>query len=1203
MRYGLQKGRDRAVPYSRRVKRGDPVDVSSGEVLMHQVDVELAGVLPLVLERTHVSSYRNGRLFGSSWASTLDQRLEVGSDGVHYAAADGAILTYPPATTTVYPFEGSRWPLEHTADGYAVVDPPRGRTLHFRATEESTILPLTAVSDRNGNRIDFLYERGVLSEVRHSGGYRIGVDTGEGGRVAALRLLDTDDGDADGHVLMRYRYDEFGHLTEVINASGRPLRFEYDADGRLTGWIDRNGYWYRYTYDESGRCVRGAGKDGFLNATFTYDVRGDGDVGSDRATVVTDSCGAPTTYHFNALGQVVAEVGPQGTTTRSERDHQDRLLARVDPLGHTTSYTYDEQGNVAAIDRPDGTRISAVYNEFGLPVEIVDPDGAVWRRAYDERGNLVAVTDPLGATNRYGYDERGRLTAITDPLGRTTRVWTNAAGLPVSVADPLGNVTRYERDSFGRVSAIIDPLGNIARFGWTIDGRLSWRTWPGGTVEHWTYDAEGNLLEHLDRAGNVTRYEYVFDQRSAQTGPDGARLEFAYDTELRLTAVTDPQGSVWKYEYGLAGVLARETDFNGREVRYAYDAGGRLVERVSASGQVTRYSHDPLGNVVEQRCGDDVSSFGYDRAGRMVRAVNADADVRFQRDGLGRVTAEVCNGEELSSEYDASGLRVRRHTPSGVESVWRYDPAGRPVSLQMADHALSFAYDASGREIRRLIGDVAVLDQRWDGDNRLRSQTLWGNLGRRGTPAPAYRAEPESAGQIRPLEHRSYEYGATGRIVGIEDQAFGARRFTLDASGRVTKITASEWAELYSYDSAQNLTASTQGPRGGSGADSLVEREYAGTLIRRAGTMRYEHDADGRMTLRQQRRMSAGPKTWRYGWDADDRLVRVVTPDGQEWRYRYDAIGRRIAKQRLSRDGNSVEEQITFAWDGVVLAEQAHMRGEPSGAAVVHATTWEYAPGECRPIGQVTHTSLRDAPQESIDQRFYAIVSDLVGSPAELIDADGRIARRPRFTLWGASASGDETFPCPLRFPGQYYDAETGFHYNLHRYYDPNNGRYLSADPLGLVPAPNPYGYTTNPTAQIDPLGLVPYEPELHMALGLGENNLLENFAKSIDAHTWEDLPYKWYISNKFENVFLNILKHPKTKLSFNLTGVDDPLMSVSRVELDGGKAGPLSSLTDWELYQISKHPETWPKITWYRHRMTREGEVYDKRVVENPYA
>jgi RHS repeat-associated protein len=107
-----------------------------------------------------------------------------------------------------------------------------------------------------------------------------------------------------------------------------------------------------------------------------------------------------------------------------------------------------------------------------------------------------------------------------------------------------------------------------------------------------------------------------------------------------------------------------------------------------------------------------------------------------------------------------------------------------------------------------------------------------------------------------------------------------------------------------------------------------------------------------------------------------------------------------------------------------------------------------------------------------IDERFSAIITDLTGAPAELVAPDGTLAGYQQRTLWGTTLwhpSGEDT---PLRFPGQYADPETGLHYNNQRYYDPASGAYLSPDPLGLSPAPNPHAYVDNPQVLIDPLGL-----------------------------------------------------------------------------------------------------------------------------------
>lgn len=79
--------------------------------------------------------------------------------------------------------------------------------------------------------------------------------------------------------------------------------------------------------------------------------------------------------------------------------------------------------------------------------------------------------------------------------------------------------------------------------------------------------------------------------------------------------------------------------------------------------------------------------------------------------------------------------------------------------------------------------------------------------------------------------------------------------------------------------------------------------------------------------------------------------------------------------------------------------------------------------------------------------------------------------------VWGSTSwsVGSATYT-PLRFPGQYHDTETGLHYNQHRYYDPDGGRYVTPDPLGLCATPHPTAYVPNPWMATDPLGLAPYE-------------------------------------------------------------------------------------------------------------------------------
>lgn len=1027
---------------------GDPIDPVTGDAIYAETDVALPGMLPLVLQRVHISSYRTGAWFGPSWSSTLDESLEVDADGVYFASADGMLLSYPRGTDGVasLPVEGPRLTLAGSQrDGYAITDPRTGRTRHFAVTDPSSAatMPLVAITDRNAHRIDLLRDdSGAPIEIRHSGGYRVGVDTA-GGRVTALRLRHAAD-DGGDVALARYGYDANGDLTEIVNDSGQPVRFDYDADHRMTGWIDRNGNVYRYHYDERGRCIRTEGTGGYLSGTFTY---------AENVTTYADSLGHTSVFHLNGHRQIVRRTDPLGHDTTFDWDRYDRLLAQTDQLGHTTGYAYDEDGNVTEVTGPDGGRTTVAYGDLARPVTVTQPNGAVWRREFDAAGNLLVQTDPAGATSRYEYAEHGHLVLATDALGGVTRVECDAAGLPLSITDPSGATTTYRRDAFGRVAAILDAAGGTTRLGWTVAGRLAWRTLPDGATERWHYDAEGNQLEHVDPLGQRTRTEYGdFDLAVAHVDASGARTTMDYDTERRLVAVTNPAGQIWRYDYDAAGHIVTETDVNGRTLRFERDATGRVTTHTNGIGQTIALTHDAMGRLLERRTDDDIATFSYDEVGQLVHATNGSTDLALNRDPLGRVLAETSNGRTLVSGYDPLGRRVERITPGGTRTRWDFDAASRVAALHTNGHTLAFDYDAGGREVSRRLGAV-TLTQSWDPNHRLHTQAVV-------APEPG----PPHAGGDRGqhlMYRRAYTYRVDGEVSDIVDQLGDVRHFTMDALGRVTGVEGTNHRETYAYDAIGNISHATW-----PGADG--PREHTGTAIRSSGNTRYEYDGQGRLTTRRTRTLSGQDRAWRYTWNSQDQLTTVTTPDGITWRYTYDPFGRRTSKQRLTPDGR-VAEQTDFTWDGTVLAEQSHSDGRN--------TSWNYKPGTFTPVAQ-TETAVgpdaaRHASQEWIDQRFYAIVTDVIGAPSALFDADGTLAWRQSATLWGAPLpNGAQRVDCPLRFPGQYHDAETGYHYNYLRYYDPATAAYLSADPAGQAGGANPYRYVPNPYSWVDPFGL-----------------------------------------------------------------------------------------------------------------------------------
>jgi RHS repeat-associated protein len=1051
----------------------DPVDVVSGQLLETAIDFSLPGVLPLVLRRAYTSGYRHGGLLGPGWSSTLDVRLLVDERGaVKFLGDDAQCLDFGVPFgfglgLPSYPDHGARWALARDpADGAWTVSNPL-TALAYRFAAEGPVRAVLAIRDRTGNEIRVQrdeQQRPVM--VEHSGGYRVrveSVETAGGPRIAGYHLESDLEGDAS--LLVGFGYDEAGRLTGVTDSTRAAHCYEYDEHDRIVAWIDRAGFRYPYRYDEAGRVVETGEEGGLKHALISYDSKA-------RATSVTDGLGHTTVFHYDRYQQVTSIVDPMGAETSLHKDAYGRLLEHTTPLGHTTSFTYDHDGNRTKVTYPDGQSVSLTYHGPGLPARIDLPDGASWHYAYDVRGNAVAETDPLGAITRFAYNEHGAVVAVTDPLGATQRYEVDTTGLPVAAIDPAGARTQITRDRQGRVTQMRTPDGALTAVHRDSEGRVVAQTAPDGTVTRYGYDAAGNQTLITDPSGRVTRIDYgSFYAPIARTNPDGSRYLFDYDPELRPTRVTGPTGLTWTYSYNEAGQRIAERDFDGREQRYTFDDDGRLVEHTAADGVATTYERDAAGRLVELRAGNDGARFGYDAVGRLVSAVNGHATVSLTRDLLGRTVREEVNGQSVTRTYDAAGNLAERTSGSGQFSRWTYDVLGEAASLSTGAGTISFARDVLGREIRRDLGAVA-LTQSYDAAGQLATQQLTSGA--------------------RVLQERTYGYDADGLPVRVSDLLRSTRVMDLDPLGRITNVHNGDQSERYTYDAIGNLTAAyiPQLPSEADATAASGEHAVTGTRTTRAGRNDYAYDERGRLVGKTRRTLSGQKLTWTYTWNDHDRLTAVTRPDGQQWSYRYDALGRRIDKTHRSADGQAAET-VAFGWDGSLLVEQTTRRSAGPATSV----TWDYEPGGYRPAAQrrsmdgapaeAGAQQFADADQERTDAEFWAIVTDLTGTPQELVTQDGRIAWAEQTPLWGArpdlGAAEADRIDCPLGFPGQYHDPETGLYYNNQRYYDPDTAAYLSPDPKGLNAAPHPQRYVSNPLTAIDPLGLTPQGPTPRM--------------------------------------------------------------------------------------------------------------------------
>ncbi|MFD6395829.1 DUF6531 domain-containing protein [Nocardia sp. NPDC060249] len=1046
---------------------GDPVDVATGEFLLPATDIELPGVLALVLTRRHRSSYRFGRWFGPSWAATLDMRVEIDQVGVRFLGPDGEVWQFPhtaPDVPVRPVHQGTRATMTRTETGeYSVHDPERELTWIFRPTvavgPETSLgnYPITAITDRHHNRITFHYtSTGQPTEVTHSGGYRVRVDTTEG-RVTGLTVLGTTPtGESLETTVREFGYTA-GDLTAVTNGVGATTTFRYDNEHRMLSWRDSRGTEMRNTYDRSGRVVEQVGTDNILSATFAYESLPD--FGRSR-THHTNSLGATTIYEFDEDLCLRNQIDPRGATSITDYNEYRQPVRHVDAYANTTVYLYNPDGDLVLLRRPDQQTITITYAAPRRPAAIVDVDGTTNTRTYDEHGNLTSITDADGVSTAYTHHPCGAPASITLSTGATTGIDVDAAGLPIRIIEPTNAITIVERDTFGRPIHITDPCGNTSTHHYSVEGKLLALIDPDGVTQSWTYDGEANLLTHTNQIGALTRYTYgTFDLINTRETADGAMTAYTYDTERRLTSITNPLGDTWTYEYDPIGNVCTETDYNGSVTHTDYDLLNRPTTITTPAGVQRRLTYDVLGRFtgVSTDTGEWISNT-YTPTGQLATARNGHYTniihtVTFAHTPAGRTLTQHVDGRISAYDYDRHGGRIGQSGPGGAVTSYERTPTGQIAALTANGHRFDFTYDPVGRQ------------NSWhsSGVGQHNSFSSTGHTVRR----ELVQLDPHTSAPVQLLERDEYAWRPDGYITSHSTTTTSTSRrrdYTLDLIGRITKITTPSVgvAEQYTYDALSNLI-SADVPALSAPPDPIRTApnspepaidprfEYRNNLLIRAGRTRYYYDTAGRLIRKERTRISRKPSIWHYRYNAFDQLVEVTTPDGDTWSYTYDAFGRRTSKQHLAS-----ETRTDFTWDGVHLTEQSTT--SPSGTSTY---TWTYHPTSHIPLTQST------------DDQFWAIVTNLDGSPTHLVDPDtGEISSTAVTTLWGNTRwKGADT---PHRFQGQQYDPETGVHYNLFRIYDPDTGRFATQDPLGLAPAQNPNTYPHNPTTWTDPLGLVP---------------------------------------------------------------------------------------------------------------------------------
>ena len=581
------------------------------------------------------------------------------------------------------------------------------------------------------------------------------------------------------------------------------------------------------------------------------------------------------------------------------------------------------------------------------------------------------------------------------------------------------------------------------------------------------YDARGLLTSFVDAYDTTQSGEYdALGRPTKGTDAFGNSVKLTYDRRGNVVRLTDRRGKVTTLEYDRRDLLVREVNPLGQYTQYRYDSAGRFQELQRANGFKLTFTYDPGGRLVERRSHlpdgslELTDTFEWDDGNRLSQWGTQGANGTRTYDNANRLLSEsvTIDGVTLTRQYTyyANGQMRTSTGPDGVTPTYVYDGNGKLARVEIPSE-----------------GAISVTSRRWTAPSRvvLPGGTVQ-EIEYNGVLNPT-RLRVRGPNQTTLFDQQS-EYGALDEVLRRTTQNLTVE-YRYDAAMQLTRAQPSSGnTETFELDAAGNRLADGAVP-------DTWQYDDANRLIKR-GAFSYQYDAAGNLVLKIDGGRSGAQRITSFAYDGYNRITEIRDGDSALIaRYVYDPFGHRIVKEVTAvgaANGGTLGKRL-FLHSGTGLLAKTDAVG-----TVLQSYGWQ-------PEGTYGTAPLF---MRTTDGHYYYYHNDPLGQPWLLTNKAGAVVwQAAQIQAFGTVSSAPAAQVVqPLRFPGQYFDAETGLHYNLHRYYDPATGRYVTEDPIGFAGGLNFYLYANaSPTKYIDATGEIPWVIAVPVVIGAIEFGFL----------------------------------------------------------------------------------------------------------------